>query len=91
MMNFKTQLEHCECACHYFPTVIKHKESCCNATELFVKLVELKKAEKKKLNNDMEQLGNGSPPFWKNGSPNKNQAMSVRPAPTPTNLKWRDA
>jgi hypothetical protein len=54
MMNFKTQLEHCECACHYFPTVIKHKESCCNATELFVKLVELKKAEKKKLNNDME-------------------------------------
>lgn len=28
------RINHCECACHYFP-MLSHKEPCCDASKLF--------------------------------------------------------
>lgn len=34
------RINHCECACHYFPTMIIHNNKpCCNADKLFEKKI----------------------------------------------------
>jgi hypothetical protein len=33
---------HCDCACHYFPKVIRHDEPCCDAVKLFKKDIVIK-------------------------------------------------
>jgi len=47
MLDYR--LLHCECACHFFPTVIKHTEPCCDAVKLFKKDIEIK-TKKEKVN-----------------------------------------
>jgi hypothetical protein len=52
----------CECACHYFPGLIRHENPCCDAKELFIK-VHGNKNSVSKLSKDDDR--------WKSGSCHK--------------------